>query len=70
MGVTLAVLTSGGDAQGMNPTVRAVVRCALHHGAEVHAVYEGWEHRRPTDQWWLRLRPTVDMLAARTAAGA
>ena len=29
-----------------------------------------WDHRRPTDQWWLRLRPTVDMLAARTAAGA
>jgi 6-phosphofructokinase 1 len=28
------------------------------------------EHRRPTEQWWLRLRPTVDMLAARTAAGA
>jgi len=28
------------------------------------------EHRRPTDQWWMRLRPTVDMLAARTAAGA
>ena len=43
MGVTLAVLTSGGDAQGMNPTVRAVVRCALHHGAEVHAVFEGYQ---------------------------
>jgi 6-phosphofructokinase 1 len=43
VGVTLAVLTSGGDAQGMNPTVRAVVRCALHHGAEVHAVFEGYQ---------------------------
>jgi len=43
VGVTLAVLTSGGDAQGMNPTVRAVVRCALHHGADVHAVYEGYQ---------------------------
>ena len=38
----LAVLTSGGDAQGMNPTVRAVVRRALHDGAEVHAVFEGY----------------------------
>ena len=28
------------------------------------------QHRRPTDQWWMGLRPTVDMLAARTAAGA
>jgi 6-phosphofructokinase 1 len=40
---TLAVLTSGGDAQGMNPTVRAVVRSALHHGARVHAVSEGYQ---------------------------
>jgi 6-phosphofructokinase 1 len=39
----LAVLTSGGDAQGMNPAVRAVVRTALHHGAEIFAVYEGWQ---------------------------
>jgi len=43
VGGTLAVLTSGGDAQGMNPAVRAVVRCALHLGAEVHAVYEGYQ---------------------------
>jgi 6-phosphofructokinase 1 len=38
----IAVLTSGGDAQGMNPAVRAVVRTALNHGAEVFAVYEGY----------------------------
>jgi 6-phosphofructokinase 1 len=34
-GPRLAVLTSGGDAQGMNAAVRAVVRTALHHGAEI-----------------------------------
>src|ERR687897_2166690 len=39
----LTVLTSGGDAQGMNPAVRAVVRTALHRGAEIFAVYEGWQ---------------------------
>ena len=38
----LAVLTSGGDAQGMNSAVRAVVRTALNLGAEVFAVYEGY----------------------------
>ena len=27
-----------------------------------------WEHRRPLDQWWLRLRPLVDVLASRLAA--
>src|SRR6476659_9355349 len=39
----LAVMTSGGDAQGMNPAVRAVVRTALHHGAEIFAIYEGYQ---------------------------
>src|SRR5919106_1068599 len=38
----LAVLTSGGDAPGMNPAVRAVVRTALNRGAEIFAVYEGY----------------------------
>jgi 6-phosphofructokinase 1 len=42
-GPRLAVLTSGGDAQGMNPAVRAVVRTALNHGADIFAVYEGYQ---------------------------
>jgi 6-phosphofructokinase 1 len=37
----LAVLTSGGDAQGMNAALRAVVRTALSRGARPFAVYEG-----------------------------
>ena len=37
----LAVLTSGGDSQGMNATVRAVVRTAIANGADAYAVYEG-----------------------------
>jgi 6-phosphofructokinase 1 len=37
----LAVLTSGGDSQGMNATVRAVVRTAIVRGADAYAVYEG-----------------------------
>jgi 6-phosphofructokinase 1 len=37
----LAVLTSGGDAAGMNPAVRAVVRTGLDLGIEVFAVLEG-----------------------------
>lgn len=39
----LGVLTSGGDAQGMNAAVRAVVRTALAAGAEPFAILEGWE---------------------------
>ncbi len=38
----LAVMTSGGDAQGMNPAVRAVVRTALHYDADIFAIYEGY----------------------------
>ncbi|NLF63830.1 MAG: 6-phosphofructokinase [Chloroflexi bacterium] len=39
----IAVLTSGGDAQGMNAAVRAVVRGGLDQGVEVFAVYEGYQ---------------------------
>jgi 6-phosphofructokinase 1 len=39
----IAVLTSGGDAQGMNGAVRAVVRTAIDKGAEVYAIYEGYQ---------------------------
>ena len=39
----IAVFTSGGDAQGMNAAVRAVVRAALDKGVDVYAIYEGYQ---------------------------
>jgi 6-phosphofructokinase 1 len=39
----LGILTSGGDAPGMNAAVRAVVRAALDQGMEVYAIYEGYQ---------------------------
>jgi len=39
----IGVLTSGGDSQGMNAAVRAVVRAAIHFGAEPYAITEGYE---------------------------
>ncbi len=39
----LAILTSGGDAPGMNPALRAVVRSALDRGVEVVAITEGFQ---------------------------
>lgn len=39
----IGVLTSGGDAPGMNAAVRAVVRTALEKGMEVFAIYEGYQ---------------------------
>ena len=39
----IAVLTSGGDAPGMNAAVRAVVRKAIYEGIEVAGVLNGYE---------------------------
>ena len=41
--VRIGILTSGGDAQGMNAAVRSVVRSALSAGAEVFAILEGYQ---------------------------
>ncbi len=39
---TIGVLTSGGDAPGMNACLRAVVRMALHHGLRVVGIGRGY----------------------------
>ena len=38
----VAVLTSGGDAPGMNACIRAVVRAGLKSGFEMYVIYEGY----------------------------
>ena len=38
----IGVLTSGGDAPGMNAAVRAVVRCAISQGMECIGIRRGW----------------------------
>ncbi len=37
------VLTSGGDAPGMNATIRAVVRTALHYGHDIYGIRDGFQ---------------------------
>lgn len=39
----LGVLTSGGDAPGMNAAIRAVVRTAVHDGIRISGVYRGYQ---------------------------
>jgi len=39
----IAVMTSGGDAPGMNAAVRAVVRMSIAQGCEAYAIYEGYD---------------------------
>ncbi|WP_432697175.1 6-phosphofructokinase [Marinobacterium sp. YM272] len=39
---SIAIMTSGGDAPGMNPAVRGVVRAALGLGINVYGIYRGY----------------------------
>ena len=39
----VGVLTSGGDAPGMNAAIRAVVRTLIYHGIEVEGIMHGYE---------------------------
>ena len=39
----IGVLTSGGDAPGMNACIRAVTRAAIFEGWKVYGIYRGWE---------------------------
>ena len=39
---TIGVLTSGGDASGMNAAIRAVVRKAIYNGKKVKGIYRGY----------------------------
>lgn len=42
-GRAMALLTSGGDAQGMNAAVRAITRMGIYVGAKVYLIYEGYQ---------------------------
>ena len=39
----IGVLTSGGDAPGMNAAIRAVVRTAIFHKLECFAIFRGYQ---------------------------
>ena len=38
----IGILTSGGDAPGMNAAIRAVTKTAIHHGLEVFGIRYGF----------------------------
>ncbi|MGP1515362.1 MAG: 6-phosphofructokinase [Bacteroidales bacterium] len=40
---TIGILTSGGDAPGMNAAIRSVTRSAIARGFKIKAIYRGWE---------------------------
>jgi 6-phosphofructokinase 1 len=59
---SIAVLTSGGDSQGMNAAVRAVVRSALFHGLDVYAVQRGYHGLINDDIRQMDLRSVGDII--------
>ncbi|OGX61322.1 MAG: 6-phosphofructokinase [Paenibacillus sp. RIFOXYA1_FULL_44_5] len=59
---SIAVLTSGGDSQGMNAAVRAVVRSAIFHGLDVYAVYQGYQGLINDDIRQMDLRSVGDII--------
>ena len=40
---TIGILTSGGDAPGMNAAIRAVTRAGIYNGFNIKAVYRGYD---------------------------
>ena len=59
---SIAVLTSGGDSQGMNAAVRAVVRSGLYHGLKVYGVQKGYYGLIHEDIHEMDLRSVGDIL--------
>jgi len=57
---TLGVLTSGGDAPGINPCIRAAVRSGIYHGLEVIGIQEGFDGL---------IRGEMELLRARDVGG-
>ena len=40
---TIGILTSGGDAPGMNAAIRAVTRAGIYNGFNMKGIYRGYD---------------------------
>lgn len=58
----LAVLTSGGDAPGMNPCIRAVVRTAIYNGLAVTGIRRGYQGLIEDDMFEMEARSVSNIL--------
>src|SRR5690554_2029279 len=56
----VGVLTSGGDAPGMNAAIRTVVRAAIHYNMEPMAIYRGYHGL---------IRGEIEPLTSRSVSG-
>jgi 6-phosphofructokinase 1 len=58
----IGVLTSGGDAPGMNPCIRAVVRTAIFNGLEVVGIKQGYKGMIENDMYDMGTRSVSNIL--------
>jgi len=59
----IAVLTSGGDAPGMNPCIRAVVRTAIFNNKQVIGIRQGYQGLIDNDMFEMHTRSVSNILA-------
>lgn len=59
----IGVLTSGGDAPGMNAAIRAVVRSGIYQGFEVYGIRKGYEGLLSGDLYEMNLRSVSDIMS-------
>ena len=59
----IGVLTSGGDAPGMNAAIRAVVRCGIHAGFQVMGIRRGYNGLLSGDIEPMDLRSVSDIIS-------
>jgi 6-phosphofructokinase 1 len=58
----IGVLTSGGDAPGMNAAIRAVVRTGIYHGLEIHGVMRGYSGMIEDDIFQMNSRSVANII--------
>lgn len=59
---TIGVLTSGGDAPGMNAAIRAVVRAGCELGMKVYGIRRGYNGLMENDMFEMNLRTVSDII--------
>jgi 6-phosphofructokinase 1 len=58
----IGVMTSGGDAPGMNAAIRAVVRTGLFHGLEVYGIMRGYQGLIEDDIFKMESRSVANII--------
>ena len=58
----IGVLTSGGDAPGMNACVRAVVRTGIYHGLDVYGIMRGYTGMVENDIFKMESRSVANII--------